>query len=340
LLFKTVQQIHELLFESKFTITVSDNFILNTLEYYGYDSYSLDLSGFVEFVYQLRNTKSLRKQIFDNLQKSLLFNIKEKHMLYALENGYKETYQIAKQYLLEQDEIFNHDILLNTYIEKVQDGEVILKDLINVKRIENRSCWTAVATIIKLLADNKLNKVHQKDYRSICIDAANKYIETCKSVDIQDKHFLENACNTLFYFNKVEIINFIVDDLENRLELIFRNSMINFSNYDRIPYDDISKIEDMFHEVYKPRLKENYNTAYLNRFFLTYLSNLVKNKSSYEVIRKIFTGLRNKIEKQNDDSKRYYVNQVLRDIENAYINKISKGLEHEDAVKIIRELDI
>ena len=324
--FNTVQLIHELLIKPQVNFKVSNDFVLNTLQYYGYSSYSLQLSSFEQFTDLVTDKEGLRNKICTNLKNKLVFQIKEVHVLFALKNSYKESFDDIRAYLLQKDEIYNHDQLLEAYVEKEEIS--ILKELIAKKGVESRSCWASINILLKSGKDEELQ-----------INTALNYLSLCTSDNLNEKLFLENASNILFHYNRTEIIDFIVEDLPNRLNIIFKNSMVNFSNYDCLPSSGTQSLVELFHEIYKPRDEDDFTLAYLNRFISTYLANLVKNKGLFDELNTLFIVLKKEIEEVNDESKQYYVNQVLRDIKNAYINKLSKGLEHEEALEIIRGLN-
>ncbi len=327
LTFTSVQNIHEIMFKNELNIKVPDDFILKTISFFGYKSYSLQLSDFEKITNLVDDKVKLRTKICSNLKNKLLFQIKEVHILFALKHNYVESFIDIRSYFLEIDEIYNHDKLLDAYVEK--QGISILKELITTKGVESRSCWASINILLKSEKDEQLQ-----------INTALNYLSLCKSENLKEKLFLENASNILFHYNRTEIIDFIVEDLPNRLNIIFKNSMVNFSNYDCLPSSGTQSLVELFHEIYKPRDEDDFTLAYLNRFISTYLANLVKNKGLFDELNTLFINLKKEIEEVNDESKQYYVNQVLRDIKNAYINKLSKGLEHEEAIRIIKNLDI
>ena len=327
LTFTSVQNIHEIMFKNELNIKVPDDFILKTISFFGYKSYSLQLSDFEKITNLVDDKVKLRTKICSNLKNKLLFQIKEVHILFALKHNYVESFIDIRSYFLEIDEIYNHDKLLDAYVEK--QGISILKELITTKGVESRSCWASINILLKSEKDEQLQ-----------INTALNYLSLCKSENLKEKLFLENASNILFHYNRTEIIDFIVEDLPNRLNIIFRNSMVNFLNYNCLPSSGTESLVKLFNEIYKPRDKEDYTLAYLNRFFSTYLTNLVKNKDLFVELNILFTKLKLEIEEANDENKQYYINQVLRDIRNAYINKLSKGLEHDEAIRIIKNLDI
>jgi adenylate kinase family enzyme len=322
--FQIIQHIHKLIISDDFDLNVEDAFILKTLKYFNFNDYNKDLSEFERLCNHIDDKEALKQTIIENLEEDLIKSIYEKHAMFALKNEIEGAYSIIEKDFIEQDSIYNHDQLLESFVNL--NGTTLLKRLAG-KDIRHRSCWTAISMLMK-----------REKYQELCAKKAIEYIELNKKNSTENL-FLENASNVLFELNRPEIINYIFDDLEHRLDIVFKNTMINFSNYTQLPEKGIIALEDFFHKIYKTKIKSDFNTAYLNRFFATYLSNLVTEMKMYDDVRELLLIIKKDVEENNDDSKLYYINALIRDIENTYINSLSKGLSFDEAIEIVRSID-
>jgi hypothetical protein len=314
-----IENIHYFIVNENLNLNIDDNFILNTLEYYDFNNNS-NFSNFELLINHVKDQNEIKRAISKNLQKKLIRSIYVKHALYALKHKFENSYEYIKNRLLADTEIYDHDNVLKAYVEA--DGIGILVQLAK-KDINTRTCWSA----IKMLMENSAEE-------TICIEKSLEYLSSGEIL------FIEYASNVLFITNHSAIINYILEDLEKRLNLIFKNNTISFSNYSVIPTKGIHSLQDMFDEVYKQRKKTNYNTAYLNSFFSTYISNLVTEQKMFYEIQALLLEIKKRVEKVEDDDKLYHINALLRDIENAYINSLSKGISFDEALDIIKNIEV
>jgi hypothetical protein len=315
-----IENIHYFIVNENLNLNIDDNFILNTLEYYDFKNNDLNSSNFELLINHVKDQNEIKRAISKNLQKKLIRSIYVKHALYALKHKFENSYEYIKNRLLADTEIYDHDNVLKAYVEA--DGIGILVQLAK-KDINTRTCWSA----IKMLMENSAEE-------TICIEKSLEYLSSGEIL------FIEYASNVLFITNHSAIINYILEDLEKRLNLIFKNNTISFSNYSVIPTKGIHSLQDMFDEVYKQRKKTNYNTAYLNSFFSTYISNLVTEQKMFYEIQALLLEIKKRVEKVEDDDKLYHINALLRDIENAYINSLSKGISFDEALDIIKNIEV
>jgi len=279
-------------------------------------------------VHLIEDQNEVRSTIISNLEGKLVSIVFDKHALYALKHKIKESYEAIKERLLKDDNIFRHDNILVEYVKA--DGTDILFEIAN-RNIYNRSTWTAIMMLLEYYLDDENHHIHRTNFKPY-IDKSLEYLKS------DNTEFIEYASNVLFSSNRPEIINFILDDLEHRLELIFNNNLINFANYSVLPEMGIPALEKMFHEIFKARKKRNSNISYINTFYKGYITNLVK-ENYFNDINRLFLKIKDEVIKNKDDNKIFHINVLLKDIENAYINKLSKGLEYDEAIKIVRSLD-
>lgn len=315
--FLMIQNIHQLLIDETLDVKVSDEFILNTLAYFDFKNFDNDTSKFEKLTDKVADKYKLKENIIANLQTELVSSVYTKHALFALNHGYLEANKGIEAHLLKDKDIYSGDILLKTFVKK--NGTDILKKMCN--DLHTRACWTAIEMLFKDGSD-----------KEFCINKAKEYLAS------KDEKYLKYAAKVLFETNENAIIDYILEDVDGRIKVLYSLNHTNFQNYSVLPSVGLSGIETLFNEIYTDTEFDKFDFSYATNFFTNYTINLVNHQQKYQELKDLFEKQRNIAEKEASDRRVFFVNSLLLDIEKAYINSLSKAMEFDEALKLVKEL--
>lgn len=315
--FLMIQNIHQLLIDETLDVKVSDEFILNTLAYFDFKNFDNDTSKFEKLTDKVTDRDKLKKKIIANLQTELVSSVYTKHALFAINQSYLEAFKDIEAHLLKDKDIYSGDALLKPFVEK--NGPNILKKMSD--DLHTRACWTAIEMLFKDGTD-----------KEFCINNAKEYLKT------QDEKYLKYAAKVLFETNENAIIDYILDDVENRIKVIYSLNNTNYQNYSVLPSIGLNGIESLFNVIYTDTEFDKFDFSYATNFFTNYTINLVKHGQKFQELKNLFEKMRGIVEEEASDRRVFFVNSLLQDIEKAYINSLSKAMEFDEALKLVKEL--
>ena len=317
--FHIIQAIHELLLIQNLDLKLTDDFLINTLEYFDIKSFDENQSKLEKYLSKINDKDALSSKIIENLSKPLFSSVYLKHAFYALENNLHESFDDIEQYLLTSDEIRSELSLLNNYIDK--NGPEILLEMMSES--ESVACWKAVEISMK-------REVHKKE----CISKAKRYLETTEI------RFEKDAAKVLFKTNQPEIIRYIKEDLKERIQIIRGMHTSYLKDYNILPNDEIAFVEQLFNVIYNDYEEDRFEKAALNEFFRNYLINIAKQKGNYEKLNKELQQIKVSPKTLESDNRRFFINLIIDECEKAYINEMSKPMSFKEALKLVKEIEI
>lgn len=315
--FLMIQNIHQLLIDDTLTLKASDEFILNTLAYFDFKNFDNDTSKFVKLTDKITDKDKLKEKIIANLQTELVSSVYTKHALFALNHGYLEAFKDIEAHLLKDKDIYSGDALLIPFVEK--NGTDILKKMCD--DLHTRACWTAIEMLFKDGSD-----------KEFCINKAKEYLAS------KEDKYIKYAAKVLFETNEKAIIDYILKDVENRIKVLYSLNHTNFQNYSVVPSNGLSGIKTLFNKIYSETDFDDHDFSYSNSFFINYSINLVTHQKKYLELKDLFEKQRVIAEEKDADRKIFFVNSLLKDIEKAHINSLSKAMDFEDALKLVKEV--
>src|SRR5690554_1937757 len=326
--FQIIQAIHELILIDSLSISVPEDFLLKTLEYFDIRSFDNNENKFEKYLNKIQDKENLDNKILENLSRPIFSSVYIKHAFYALENDLKESFEFIKEYLLRSDDIRSELPLLDKYIEK-NGPEILLEMMTDIYSI---ACWKAIEISMK-------KEVHEDE----CILKAKKYLDSNRI------KYKTNAANVLLRTNQPEIINYIAKDLENRIHFLHPDQRISIKNYTQLPDEGFNFIERSFDAIFKKDkddTDDKYKRSALVDFFRNYIINIALKDGNYEkvqkVLKKIKASLRTNEKESSDelDERYFFINLFIDECEKSYINKMSKPLSFKKAFKLVNDLKI
>lgn len=315
--FLMIQNIHQLLVDESLDVKTSDEFILNTLAYFDFKNIDNDTSKFVKLTDKITDKDKLKKKIIANLKTEMVSSVYTKHALFAINQSYSEAFKDIESHLLMDKDIYSGDALLKPFVQK--NGTDILKKMCD--DLHTRACWTAIEMLFK-----------DGSEKEFCINKAKEYLAS------KDEKYLKYAAKVLFETNENAIIDYILENVENRIKVLYSLNHTNSQNYSAVPSNGLSGIEILFNRIYSETDFNDFDFSYSNSFFINYSINLVTQQNKYEKLKDLFVKQRNIAEKEASDRRVFFVNSLLLDIEKAYINSLSKAMDFDEALKLVKEL--
>lgn len=294
-------------FQKLFEFDLPKEFLLRSIEFY-----ELVKSGEIDesfnYLINLVDNKDLfDKQIIDNLNKKELLGLSlSKHIEYALLNKLEEVYKTIRKHITNQESVFNDR-------KKIEDYVLLSKDTSVLKELcidnDNYLFWNSIDIMLK-----------QSIYIDFCREKAIEYLETDK-----EKHIVD-ALSVLMQLNDAKAFDYVLKSLKKGYTPSFHSMGIRFSNFDKI--NGVQNLIELFDLIYNKEI-DQFESSYYRDFYKTIISNLSLNEEGFERIQAIL----NKIKKSliNNDSDLFYINTLIDDSINSYINSKSNPYTFKEA---------
>ncbi len=303
-----------------FNISLSNDFLLNAIEYFGIENYAQNDHKFDFFLDSIDDIHSVKNRIIENLRKQLYPSVYGRHAKYALKKGFTEIFSLIETNLLKDDTIYSENELLLLFIQI--NGKDILKKMLH--NIRTRSCWTAIDLLLKLEPNS--------EEKELCIATAKEYL------DIKEKDYKVNALKVLLSMNDAFAINFLCTDLIENLPLIGSVNQNDYSNYNKILDKNLLFIKDIFYFIYKRDAQtDKFRFHHLSEFFYSYLYNLSKNDTYYAKLVITLTEIRDSLQ-EKDDHELFYINSIINNCSKSYITSKSIPMNFKEALAKVNEL--
>lgn len=318
---KFLGKVHILCLSKDFSISVNDQFYLDTLEYFGFNYYNDGIERFDKLFELIQDRESAQTRLLENLKKEMISMVYERHALMAIKLDLIEAKNDIHKYISKNYEIRKGDALFDSYMKWQNEDTGLLEDL--RYNVNTESCWTAIDYMVK-------NNISLSQCKSI----ANEYLAS------GEKQFLFEAAKTLFKLKEQSIIDFLLNDLKNNSFILNNVGSASFQDYDMLPSKGIEEFKRLFFYTYGSEGHDEYYFSEISRFFMTYSSNLIRNKNLFSEINSLFKEIKEEVGKENDDRKLFYINMLIEDSEKIYVSSLSKGMEFNEALKLVQNLRI
>ena len=301
-------------FQKHFEFSLPKEFLLNCLELYEIENLS-EKEEFFKYLFDEINDKDLfDKKVVENILNKQLFRfVLDRHIDYALKNNLKEVFFKIREYFLNQKPGYNLDDKLELYLNLTDDID-LLKDCCS--DINNPICWSA----IKLLTLRKEEK--------FCITKSLEYLN--QEENLRKDYYVSNAMWVLFHFKSMKALECYLDLLN------FDFHSINFSDYSAI--EDYSILETLFFKIYK-EVYDKPDFSHGTSFFDAYVSNLSKkDEESYTETQNTLLSIKEKLIKENSDTRLFNINLLIDNSKNSYINSKSVPLTFKEALSKVESI--
>jgi hypothetical protein len=317
---KFVSKIHTLCLSKDFKLSIDEQFYLNTIEYFEFNQYYGDANRFESFTNLISNKELVKEKLLENLKKELFSTVYERHALLAVKLNLDESRNYIENYLLKRTEILKGDKLLEAYLNWQLDNEDFLLKF--TKNVTTQSCWTAIEYLIK-----------NQCFLEQCAKIANEYLES------NEKRFLIEASKTLFKLNEQSIVDFLLTDLKKNSFILNSVGTASFQNYDSLPTNGIGELKHFFFYTFGSDGHDEYFFSEISRFFQTYVSNLIRNKNLFSELNALFNEIKGEVADGSDDRKLFFINMLIENSEKIYVSSLSKGMEFEEALRLVQNID-
>lgn len=302
-----------------FQISLSKDFLLNTLEYFEIENYGKG-NQFEKFLDSIDDESAVKKQILENLNRQLFPSVYNHHAKYALTKRFRDVFQLIETNLLSDDSIYSENELLLLFVQ-INGNSILTKMLHN---IQSRSCWTA----IDLLLQSELNQ----DEKELCIQKAKEYLA------LGQRDFIKNALTVLMIMNDPFAITFLYGNINEHFSWIGSINQINYQNYNVVLNENLLYIKDVFNFIYaKDAQTDKFRFHYLSEFFYSYLYNISKNEMHYKQLSIVLNEIRDSLS-EKDDHELFYINSIINNCTKSYISAKSVPMSFKDALAKVNEL--
>ncbi len=307
-----------LFFMVQFDFDLSQDFLLNSIEFFDVDKSSEEENNFETIKNKINNDELFNKTVIDNLlNKKLGYFSIHRHIQHVLGNNLEQAFSKIREYFLIDDYNNSIDKELEQYIKLTNDIDLLKELCINVK---SHVCWSA----IKILMDSKI----EKDF---CAKKAIEYLET--KIDDEKNYYYSSALSILFQLNLIEALKYFKSFLKlDKSPSLKENSFINYN-----AIEDYSILEELFDYTYmKDRDRIGFSGA--GSFLTIYISNLSKTKVSYTLTLDKLNEIKDNLELNNSENGIYHINSLIDNCKNSYINSQSKALTFNEALTKVEEI--
>jgi hypothetical protein len=307
-----------LFFMSKFNFDLPQEFLLNSIEFFDVENSDAENSNFETLKLKINNDALFNKRVIDNLLNKKLFSfLLDKHIQYALDNNLMETFLKIRDYFMMED--FNHNLekQLDQYF-KLTNDILLLKELCS--DFTSHKTWSA----IKILMDSKIEE-------DLCVRKAIEYLRT--EIGDEKNYYYSNALAILFELKSLEALKYF--NLFLNLDNIPSLKESSFVNYDII--EDYNVLEDLFNRIYMGD-RDKIGHSGVSNFLTTYISNLSRTEDGHDKTMSKLKEIKTKIEKTEIDNGLFYINILIDDSQNSYINSKSKSLSFNEALVKVEEI--
>ncbi|WP_284651128.1 NACHT domain-containing protein [Flavobacterium terrisoli] len=307
-----------LFFMIELDINLPQQFMLDSIEFFDVDKSNVEDNNLDILKGRIKNIDVFNQRIVENLlNKQLVFFSLNKHIQYALDNSLVETFSKIRECFLIDGLIYNSDSQLSQYIKLTSDTDLLVELCIDVK---SHVCWSS----IKILMDLGIHK-------ELCIEKAIEYLEL--EMDDEKRYYYSNALAILFESNSLEALKYLEYFLN--IDSVPSLKESSFANYDII--EDYNILEELFNKIYlEDRNKIGFSGV--SNFLKIYISNLARTTEGYEKIIAKLNEIKNKIVNIETDNGLFYINLLIDDCRDNYINSKSKALNFDDALTKIEEI--
>lgn len=323
--YQTIKVLHYFLDSSDFDPTFSDSFILDSMEYYRLEVHDESNHEFSKFVGLIGDIQARNEKIIDNIKRGIFSFSWKRHVVYALNNGITEVNPILKDYFRRDNNIYSTDSLFRLYLDKTADNS-LLEEMVNDLSVQ--SGWTA----LELLLENDM-----VGNRKRFVEAAKKSLESETNSD-----FISNAIQVLFECNDEKAFIYYVNHMDN--ERVQTRGISRIKSYNAIKKEKYPSLIIFFNKIHKLGV-DKFEFSYHKELLMSIINNISSEEEGYEELKRLFVELKEnilksdpKLESKENDSKTFYVNLILDNMEKSFISSLSEPFTFEKALEKTNEI--
>lgn len=292
-------------FQKLFNFFLPKSFLLNSIEFYEFDK-SAEIDESFNYLIKLIDDKELvDKQVIENINnKKLLAFALSKNIEYALLNKLNKTYKTIRKHIVNKESIFNGIKKIEDYINTTSDVSILMELCTNN---EDYLFWNSIDLMLKL----NIN-------RDFCREKAIEYLEN------DNERFVIDALRVLLQLNEAKAFDYVLMSLKKGYTPSFHG--MRFSNFNNI--NGIENLIELFDLIYNKEI-DRFESNYYKDFFKTIISNLSLNEEDFVQIQAILNTIKKSL--VDNESDLFYINILIDDSNNSYINYKSKPYTFQKA---------
>ncbi|QCD62858.1 NACHT domain-containing protein [Tenacibaculum maritimum] len=311
-------------FDNLINIDLPKEFLLGSIAYYEHENYDSSLEKYDSLFNKINDKKLFDSRIIDNIknESTLISFVLTSHVNYAIHNNLTEVFPIIRNlYVNYDDSLINEKGILDSFYKKTKDIS-LLKDC--CADLNENLCWVSIQIM--------LEKGLEKEF---CCD---KSLELLNGrYDVIGNHSI--ALSVLMFYNKIEAIEIIMEDIQNNgLDVFKRNrglfQITGYNNYNMIK--DYNIIKELFKYSYNYENVDSFIQNDYRNFTKTYLENLVETDDGYYKVREQLKSIKEILQKDEKDV--FYVNMLLDSVDSKFYSYKSIPYTFTESVKLLNNI--
>lgn len=296
-----------------FDFSLPQNFLLDCLVCFEVDKFKEQDDVYDKLISWINDEDLFNAKIVENLlHKRMFSSVVEKHVNYALDHLLIPAFPAVRSYFRDIKPGYNIEKKLEKYFNFTNDV-ALLKEC--CEDIHAPKCWSSIKILLESGEEDEF-----------CFSKAIEYLDS--DVDDQKKFYLWDALSVLFQQNRSEAIAYYYSLLD-----VEHMPRMYYSNYSAVDYDTF---EEIFFKTYKSSGRSDFN--YSGEFMTAYIGNLSRNKDSYNRTQQALNTIKNKLDKDKQDSELFYINVLIDNSTSSYINSKSKPMSFSKALKKVQAI--
>ncbi|XCF05016.1 hypothetical protein ABI125_09795 [Tamlana crocina] len=295
-------------FKQLLNIVLPQNFLLESIRFFELDKSSEPDDNFLQLKKDINNDEVFNNKIVENIKEGNLFSFSlSKHIAYAIQEKLESSYIYIREYFKEGgDSIHNESRKMESYVLASGDINILKEVCVNS---DNWVYWSAIGILVK----NNWEK-------EFCIKRALEYLKS------NEDKFKSDALNVLLQLNDDNAIDYLIKFLKDNslssLRFLNNKNFYNIKNY-----ENLDSLYFIFYSENIDRIDSHFARSFYDNLILSLIE---KEDDSFSEIMKILNKIREQIKKDKSDL--FYINLLINDVQNAYINSNSKPFELKKAI--------
>ncbi|WP_333620967.1 NACHT domain-containing protein [Sphingobacterium multivorum] len=312
-------------FDVNYEVKHEKAFYLKILQFGNSGRYQLkNEETIIDFVLaRIDDRSSVNAIIVENINSDKLSILsREEHFEYAIDQNLKCTFEKIESLLLQDDSFYNKEYIVQKLVTKLEKPLEFLKKCCNDP---NSDFYWEIIKLIKIEGDN-----------AYILNAALKYLDT------QETQFIDEALNIVFYLNYehalqkyLEALVKILNKKEDSSGLMPKDS----ENYTNL--DELFLLPSLFNLIYT---LSDYGSFFLykSRKFMSFLiESLSKTDEGYQELSVLLLKIKEQVKhiesQKHFDHKNFHINDLIDIAYNNHLKLMSKGLNFEQALEIVKK---
>lgn len=301
-------------FQNLLDIELPKEFLLNCILYYEFTKSDDNDEEYAKLKKLINDDNVFNERIISNIESDSLIGFsKSKHIEYAVNNNLTSVFKIVRKYFKDNNSSYNQSKILEKYVSITEDFDLLKECTFNIKE---HLTWTAIRILVELQRESKF-----------CVNKAMEYL------DLEEDRYRVDAIQTLFMLNNQNALPCLIKLLNKGIVPSF--DYIKFNNFNNVL--DLNELKTFFNLIYKSEFDRFESHIYRN--FFNYLITIFSVKEdTFELVQSILIEIKEDLMNQGSDL--FYINRLIDDSLDSFINSKSAIYTFEKALSTIKELSL